>query len=164
MPNPSGNRADKAIQVGSRRTLGWIAILLLLNLGSVIVQCTPLSREVEQVPNRPVTKAFDVNEGVLRKAVERVFAKKNYQLDPERSTAHHLQSRWLEEGSYRTMIIADLRSIKRSQSEVTLRVLLEEKKTWSEIWAPMDEIGIDVYDLLMDDVSIESYRVLYDGG
>jgi hypothetical protein len=119
---------------------------------------------MEQVPNRPVTKTFDVNEEVLRKAVERVFAKKNYQVDPQRSTAHHLESRWYEEGSYRTMITADLRAIRRSQSELTLRVFLEKKGTWSDIWAPMDEIGVDVYDLLMDDVSLESYRVLYDGG
>jgi hypothetical protein len=164
MSNSSGRRADRAVRVGSRRPLGWVLIFLLFNLSSVIVQCTPLSHEAEQVPNRPVTKSFDVKEEVLRKAVERVFAKKHYQLDPERSTAQHLQSRWLEEGSYRSMIIADLRSIRRNQSELTLRVLLEKKKTWSEIWAPMDEIGIDVYDLLMDDVSMESYRVLYDGG
>lgn len=137
---------------------------MLLGMGLVIAQCTPLSHEMEQVPNRPVTKTFDVNEEVLRKAVERVFAKKNYLMDPERTTVHHLESRWLEEGSYRTMITADLRSIKRSQSELTLRVLLEKKGTWSEIWAPMDEIGVDVYDMLMDDVSMESYRVLYDGG
>jgi hypothetical protein len=164
MSNSSGKKAERAVQVGSRWTGGWIIILLLLGLGFVIVQCTPLSHDTEQVPNRPVTKTFDVNEEALRKAVERVFAKKNYQIDPERSTAHHLQSGWLEEGSYRTMIAADLRSIKRSQSELTLRVLLEKKGGWSEIWAPMDEIGIDVYDLLMDDVSMESYRVLYDGG
>jgi hypothetical protein len=164
MSNSSGRRADRAVQVGSRRTLGWIIILLVINLGPVIVQCTPLSNDMQQVPNRPVTRTFEVNEEVLRKAAERVFAKKHYQLDPERTTVHHLQSRWLEQGSYRTMIIADLRSIKRSQSELTLQVLLEKKKTWSEIWAPMDEIGTDVYDLLMDDVSMESYRVLYDGG
>ncbi|MGE5312304.1 MAG: hypothetical protein ACM3MN_11235 [Nitrospirota bacterium] len=164
MSNSSGKKAERAVQVGSWWTGGWIIILLLVGMGFVIIQCTPLSQEVEQVPNRPVTRTFDVNEEMLRKAVERVFAKKNYQLDPERTTAHHLQSRWLEEGSYRTMIIADLRSIKRSQSEVTLRVLLEKKGAWSEIWAPMDEIGIDVYDLLMDEVSMESYRVLYDGG
>jgi len=164
MSNSSGKKAERAVQVGPRLTGGWSIIFLLLGMGLVILQCTPLSHEVEQVPNRPVTKTFDVNEDVLRKAVERVFVKKNYQLDPERCTAHHLQSRWLEEGSYRTMITADLRSIKRSQSELTLRVLLEKKGTWSKVWAPMDEIGVDVYDLLMDDVSMESYRVLYDGG
>jgi hypothetical protein len=164
MSNSSGKKAEMAVQVGSRWTGGWIVILLLLGMGTVIIHCTPLSHEVEQMPNRPVTKAFDVNEEILRKAVERVFAKKNYQLDPEQTTAHHLQSSWLEEGSYRTMIMADIRSTKRSQSELTLRVLLEKKGAWSEIWAPMDEIGIDVYDLLMDDVSMESYRVLYDGG
>jgi len=163
MSNSSGKKAERAVQMGSRWTGGWI-ILLLLGMGLVILQCTPLSQEMELVPNRPVTKTFDVNEDVLRKAVERVFVKKNYQLDPERTTVHHLQSRWLEEGSYRTMITADLRSMKRSQGELTLRVLLEKKGTWSEIWAPMDEIGVDVYDMLMDEVSMESYRVLYDGG
>jgi hypothetical protein len=164
MSNSSGKKAERAVEVGSRCTGWWNIVLLLLGIGFVIVQCTPLSHEVERVPNRPVTRTFDVNEEVLRKAVERVFAKKNYRLDPERTTAHHLQSSWLEEGSYRTMIIADLRKLKRSQSEVTMRVLLEKKGMWSEIWVPMDEIGIDVYDVLMDDVSMEMYRVLYDGG
>jgi hypothetical protein len=164
MSNSSGRGTDRGVPVRSRRPRVWIIIFLLVNLGAVVVQCTPLSQEARQMPNRPVTKGFDVNEDVLRKAVERVFAKKHYQLDPERSTLHHLQSRWLEEGSYRTIIIGDLRSIKRNQSDLTLQVLLEKKKTWSDVWVPMDEIGIDVYDLLMDDVSMESYRVLYDGG
>jgi hypothetical protein len=163
MSNSSGKKAERTVQVGSRWTGGLFIILLLLGLGS-IVHCTPLSHQPEQVPNRPKTETFDVKEDVLRKAVERVFAKKNYQLDPKETTAHHLQSRWVEEGSYRTKILADLRSLKKNQTELTLRVLLEKKGMWSEVWTPMDEIGMDVYDLLMNDVSTESYRVLYEGG
>ena len=164
MSNSSGKKAGRLVQVGSRWTGGWVIFLLLLGLGSVLVQCTPLSHQPDQVPNRPKTETFDVHEGVLRKAVERVFAKKNYPLDPTVTTEHHLQSRWVEEGSYRTMIIADLRSLKKNQTQLTLRVVLEKKGMWSEVWTPMDEIGMDAYDLLMNDVSTESYRVLYDGG
>ena len=138
--------------------------LLLLGIGLVVVHCAPLSYEMEQMPNRPVTRTFEVKEEVLRKSVERVLAKKRYELDPERSTLHHLESRWLQDGSYRSMITAELRSLKRNQSELTLRVLLEQKGMWSDTWTPMDKIGIDVYDMLMDHVSTESYRVLYEGG
>ncbi|HVO83839.1 MAG TPA: hypothetical protein VMU60_05390 [Syntrophobacteria bacterium] len=149
----------------SRRTGGWVIFLLLLGLGSVVVQCSqPLSHQPDQVPNRPRTETFDVNEGVLRKAVERVFAKKSYPLDPQVTTAHHLQSRWVEEGFYRAMLIADLSSLKKNQTELTLRVLLEKRGMWSKVWSPTDEIGMDTYDLLMNDVSTESYRVLYEGG
>jgi hypothetical protein len=162
MSNSSPGTAARAAQTGFRSAGKWI--FLLLGIGFLAVHCTPLSEVPEQAPNRPATRTFDVKEQVLRKAVERVFAKKNYQLDSERSTRDHVQSKWLEEGSWRTMITAELRALKRNQTELTLYVLFEKKGAWSEIWAPMDEIGIDVYDLLMDEVSMESYRVLYDGG
>jgi hypothetical protein len=124
----------------------------------------PLSNDPERVPNRPVTRRFDVREEVLRKAVERVLVKKNYVLDPGQSTPHHVRTKWLQDGSYRSMATADLRSLKRSESELTLRVLFEKKGVMSETWTPLDEIGSDTYDMLMDDVSLETYRVLYDGG
>jgi len=124
----------------------------------------PLSDAREQVPNRPVTRSFDVREEVLRKAVERALVKKNYLLDPEQSTPHHVQTKWLHDGSYRSMAIADLRVLKRSESELTLRVLFEEKGFMSGRWDPVDEIGSDTYDMLMDEVSLEAYRVLYEGG
>jgi hypothetical protein len=124
----------------------------------------PLSYYPERVPNRPVTRSFDVREEVLRKAVERVLINKNYVLDPEQSTAHQVRTKWLHDGSYRSMAIADLRPLKRSESELTLRVLFEEKGFMSEVFNPLDEIGSDTYDMLMDEVSLEAYRVLYDGG
>jgi hypothetical protein len=105
-----------------------------------------------------------VREEVLRKAVERVLINKNYVLDPEQSTAHQVRTKWLHDGSYRSMAIADLRPLKRSESELTLRVLFEEKGFMSEVFNPLDEIGSDTYDMLMDEVSLEAYRVLYDGG
>lgn len=163
MSNSSRRTLARADRTRLRWMGGWI-ILLLLGISLLALHCTPLSHELEMVPNRPVTRTFEVREELLRKAVERVIAKKSYQVDPERSTAHHVQSKWLEEGLYRSMIAAELRSSRRNQSELTLRVLLEKKGTWSEIWRPFDEIGVDVYEMLMDEVSMESYRVLYDGG
>jgi hypothetical protein len=124
----------------------------------------PLSYYPERVPNRPVTRSFDVREEVLRKAVERVLVGKDYVLDPEQSTPHHVRTKWLYDRSYRSMAIADLRSLKRSESEMTLRVLFEEKGFMSERWDPVDKIGSDTYDMLMDEVSLEGYRVLYEGG
>ena len=50
MSNSSGKKAERAVQVGSWWTGGWIIILLLVGMGFVIVQCTPLSHEAEQVP------------------------------------------------------------------------------------------------------------------
>lgn len=148
---------------GLKRRGGRI-LLLLLAVSFLLVHCMPFSESPDRVPNRPVTRSFDVREEVLRKAVDRVLVKKNYVLDPEQSTPHRVRTKWLHDGNYRSMAIADLRSLKRNESELTLRVLFEEKGFMSDAWNPVDKIGSDTYDMLMDEVSLENYRVLYEGG
>lgn len=155
---------DRVAALDGLRRRGGRILPLLFAAGLLLAHCMPLSQYPERVPNRPVTRSFDVKEEVLRKAVERVLIKKSYVLDPEQSTAHQVRTKWLHDGSYRSMAIADLRSLKRSESELTLRVLFEEKGFMSERWDPVDKIGADTYDMLMDEVSLEGYRVLYEGG
>jgi len=39
---------------------------------------------------------------------------------------------------------------------------LEQKLVFKDEWKPMDEIGEDTYKILMGDIEMECYRVLYD--
>jgi hypothetical protein len=160
----SRRSADSTCAPDGLRWRGRRILPLLFAVSLLLAHCMPLSNELDRVPNRPVTRSFDVKEEVLRKAVERVLVRKNYVLDPGQSTAHHIRTKWVQDGSYRSMAVADLRSLKRSESELTLRVLFEKKGFMSETWNPLDEIGVDTYDMLMNDVSMETYRVLYEGG
>ncbi|UCG13239.1 MAG: hypothetical protein JSU72_01740 [Deltaproteobacteria bacterium] len=125
--------------------------------------CTPLSHREESVPNRPVTKAFKARPDVLRKAVERALVNKNYGLETERSTFEHVETGWLRDGRYRSIVKGDIRPINRERTELTLTIIVEKKSLGKEVWNPWDEVGIDTYDQLMGDVEMEIYRVLYDG-
>jgi hypothetical protein len=160
----SQRNADRAGVPTGLRWRGGRILALLWALNLLLLQCMPLSETGETVPNYPATMSFGVKETVLRKAVERALVKKNYVLDREQSTPHQVRTKWLQEGSYRTMAVADLRALKKSESELTLRVLLEKQGFFSETWKPVDEIGSDTYNRLMDDISLEADRVLYEGG
>ena len=142
---------------------GDIPLLILLSVLILLTQCAPMSHKQEWVPNRPETRVLPAKSEVVRTAVERVLHKKNYSLDSEMSNSLHLQTEWLEEGKYRNMVKADLKPIEKSKTEVTLHVLIQEKKLFKEEWEPIDEIGEDTYRIIMGDVEMECYRVLYDG-
>jgi hypothetical protein len=100
---------------------------------------------------------------IIREAVKRVLDKKKFFLDEEQSNSLYIQSEWLEEGRYRSMVKAALKPLERSRTEVRLQILVEKKGVFKDDWEPADEIGIDVYRSFLDDVEMEGYRVLYDG-
>ena len=114
------------------------------------------------VANRPERTTFKVKPDVLREAVERALAKKNFTVDTKQSNHLHVQSQWLEDGGYRSMAIADINPESSSRSQLTLQIYLEKKALFSDEWKPLDTIGEDTYRVLLSDIEMECYRVLYE--
>ncbi len=114
------------------------------------------------VPNRPEKKVFKIKPDVLKEAVERVLGKKKFTLDANQSNELHLQTKWLEDQSYRSRVVADIKPLSRTKSELTLMMYLEKKLVFLNKWKPMDEIGEDTYSIMLGDIEMECYRVLYD--
>ena len=100
---------------------------------------------------------------MLREAVESALEQQKFTLDTKRSNQLHAQSQWLRDGSYRSMAVADIEPEARSRSQLTLQLYLEKKALFSDEWKPMDEIGEDTYKVLLGDIEMECYRVLYEG-
>jgi hypothetical protein len=100
---------------------------------------------------------------VVRTALERALVKKHYALNDEKSNSLHVQTEWLEEGKHRNMIRADLKPVGQNKTEVTLHVFIQKRKLFKEEWEPMDVVGEDTYRIIMGDLEMECYRVLYDG-
>lgn len=140
--------------------------LFLLSLSVVILlaHCSPpLTHKQAMVANRPQKKIFKVKPNVLREAVERALEEKNFVLDTKRSNQLHVQSQWLKDGGYRSMAVAEINPESTSRSQLTLQVYLEKKAIFSDEWKPVDEIGEDTYRILLSDIEMECYRVLYEG-
>ncbi len=142
---------------------GVILLLLLVSMIVVLTQCTtPMSQKKAMVPNRPEKKVFKIKPDVLKEAVERVLGKKKFTLDANQSNELHLQTKWLEDQSYRSRVVADIKPLSRTKSELTLMMYLEKKLVFLNKWKPMDEIGEDTYSIMLGDIEMECYRVLYD--
>jgi hypothetical protein len=114
------------------------------------------------VANRPQKKVFRVKPDVVREAVERVLEKKKFTLDARQSNEVHIQTEWLEEGGYRSMAVADIKPLSKVQTELKLYLQLEEKLAFRDKWESLDEIGEDTYKIMLSDIEMECYRVLYD--
>ncbi|MEJ2234314.1 MAG: hypothetical protein P8X67_10335 [Syntrophobacterales bacterium] len=137
--------------------------LLLLSLPAYLTHCSrPLTHRQEMVANRPQKKVFRVKPDVVREAVERVLEKKKFTLDARQSNEVHIQTEWLEEGGYRSMAVADIKPLSKVQTELRLHIQLEEKLAFRDKWEPLDEIGEDTYKIMLSDIEMECYRVLYD--
>ena len=140
-----------------------LLFLLLLSMPTFLAYCTkPLTHRQEMVANRPQTKVFRLKPDVVREAVKRVLEKKKFYLDPEKSTPLHLETEWLEDGGYRSMAVIDIKPLARSRTELELKMLLEKKVVFKDKWKPVDEIGADTYKMMLGDIEMECYRVLYD--
>ena len=139
-----------------------LLFLLLLSMITLLTDCTkPLSQQQEMVPNRPETKVFKFKSDVLREALERYMAKNKFYVDTERSSPLHVQTEWLEDGGYRTMLVADMKTLSKSQTELKLQMFLEQKSMFQDQWKPTDEIGADTYRRMLGDIEMECFRVLY---
>lgn len=140
-----------------------LLFLLLLSMPAFLAYCTkPLTHRQEMVANRPQKKVFRLKPDVVREAVERVLEKKKFTLDTRQGNELHIQTEWLEDGGYRSMVVADIKQLARSKTELKLQMFLEKKLVFHDKWKPMDEIGEDTYKIMLSDIELECYRVLYD--
>ena len=145
---------------GSGRSL--LLFLLLLSMSILLVDCSkPLSQSREPVPNRPETKVFKFRSDVVREAVERYMDKNKFSVDTEMSSQLRVQTEWLQEGGYRTMLVADMKPLSKSRTELKLQMFLEQKSMFKDKWQPTDEVGEDTYRHMLGDIEMECFRVLY---
>jgi hypothetical protein len=114
------------------------------------------------VKNRPQKKVFKLKSNVVKEAVERVLEEKKFVLDSEQSNELRIQTEWLEDGGYRSMAVVDFKPLSKGQTQLKVHLLLEKKLLLRDEWEPMDEIGEDTYRLMLSDIEMECYRVLYD--
>ena len=142
-----------------------LPMLLFILMGMVIflVHCTkPMTHKQVMVTNRPEKKVFKMKPDVVREAVERALEKKKFILAAKQSNELHLETEWLEDQGYRSKVEADIEPLSRSKTQLTVMMYLEQKLVFKDEWKPMDEIGEDTYKILMGDIEMECYRVLYD--
>ena len=140
-----------------------LLFLLLLSMPIFLAYCTkPLTHRQEMVANRSQKKVYKLKSDVVKEAVERVLEKKKFYLDTRQSNELHIQTEWLEESGYRSMAVVDIKPLRRNQTELKLQLYLEKKLMFRDKWEPMDEIGEDTYKIMLSDIEMECYRVLYD--
>lgn len=140
-----------------------LLFLLLLSMPTFLASCTkPLTHRQEMVANRPQKKVFKVKPDVVKEAVERVLEKKKFILNTRQSNELRIQTEWLEDGGYRSMAVVEIKPLSKGQTQLKVHLLLEKKLAFRDEWDPMDEIGEDTYRLLLSDIELECYRVLYD--
>jgi hypothetical protein len=128
-----------------------------------LVHCSkPLTHKQEMVTNRPEKKVFKMKPDVVREAVKRALENKKFIMASEQSNELHLETEWLVDQGYRSKVEADIKPLSRSKTELSIMMHLEKKLVFLDKWKPMDEIGEDTYRILMGDIEMECYRVLYD--
>jgi hypothetical protein len=138
-------------------------LLVLMGMIVLLARCsTPISHKQEMTTNRPQKEVFRLKADVVREAVQKVLEKRNFTLAAKQSNELHLETEWLEDQGYRTKVEADLKPLSRSKTELTLTMYLEEKLLLRDKWEPMDTIGEDTYRIMLGDIEMECYRVLYD--
>ena len=140
-----------------------LLLLLLLGMSTFLTHCArPLTHRQEMVKNRPQKKVFRLKPNVVREAVERVLEDKKFVLDSRQSNESRIQTEWLEDGGYRSMAVVDIKPLSKGKTQLKVHLQLEKKRVFRDDWEPMDEIPEDTYKMMLSDIEMECYRVLYD--
>ncbi len=129
----------------------------------LLTNCAWQSPLTKSVANRAESKIFDLKAAVVVKAVERVLTQKKYTLNSEQSNPYHFETEWLQDGRYRNRVRAQVKPLAKDRSELIVELFLEQKTFWEESWQPVRKIEKDAYENLLNEVLIESYRILYEG-
>jgi len=138
-------------------------LFILMAMVIFLFHCTkPMTHKQVMVPNRPEKQIFKMKADVVREAVERALEKKKFTVVEKLSNELHLETEWLEDQGYRSRVEADIEPLARSKTQLTLMMYLEQKLVFKDEWKPMEEIGEDTYKIIMGDIEMECYRVLYD--
>ena len=141
----------------------FLLFLLLLSMPTFLIHCSrPLTHRQEMVKNKPQKKVIRLKPEVVKEAVERVLEEKKFTLDDRQSNELRIQTEWLEDGGYRSMAVVDIKPLSKGQTQLKVYLHLEKKLLLRDEWEPMDEIGQDTYKLMLSDIELECYRVLYD--
>ena len=114
------------------------------------------------VKNKPQKKVFKLKPDVVKEAVERVLEDKKFTLDTRMSNKLRIQTEWLEDGGYRSMAVVNIKPLGKGQTQLKVHLQLEKKLMFRDEWETMDEIGEDTYRIMLNDIEMECYRVLYD--
>jgi hypothetical protein len=138
-------------------------LVVLLAMVVLLTNCMPLTHRQETMPSRPESQVLPAKLEVVREATKRALVNKNYPLEVEQGNALHLQTGWLKEEQYRSMVRADFARKTRNRTELTLQLTIQKKKLFGDGWEPSDKMPVDAYRILMGDIEMEVYRVLYDG-
>jgi hypothetical protein len=157
--NPGKVKEDKTHFVYNR----WPLLFILMGLVIFLSHCpAPMTQKQTMAPNRPEKKVFNMKPEVVKEAVQRALEKKKFILAAKQSNELHLETEWLEDQGYRSKVEVDLEPLSRSKTQLTLTMYLEKKLLFQDKWEPMDEIGEDTYKILLGEIEMECYRVLYD--
>ena len=137
--------------------------MVFMGMIVLLAHCSmPISQKQEMTTNRPEKRVLPMRPQIVREAVLKILEKRNFTLAATQSNDLHLETEWLEDQGYRTRVEADLKPLSRSKTELTLTMYLEEKLLLRDKWEPMDTIGEDTYRIMLGDIEMECYRVLYD--
>jgi len=156
----NGNATGRFTIAGSNHLISLLLILSIILLG--FSACALNTPSQTPVLNQPETKIMDFQSSVVMKALVQVLTEKKFVINPGRSHGQSLETEWLQDGSYRSMVLAEIQSLDKYRSRLKVRLLLQKKAFLKETWQPLDKVDKTIYKDFMNDVLIESYRVLYD--
>ncbi|MEW6673582.1 MAG: hypothetical protein AB1427_17955 [Thermodesulfobacteriota bacterium] len=155
-----GNVAGRLSSAGFNQVL--TPLLTLSVTLFLFIACAFHTPAETPVLNRPETTIIDAQSSVVMKALLKVLADKKFIINAGRSDGQTIETEWLQDGPYKSLVQAEVTPIAKYRSRLKVTLLLQKKAFMKETWEPTDKIDKTVYMDFINDVLIESYRVMYD--
>jgi hypothetical protein len=134
-------------------------IFFCLWIGVSLTACRELAPETV-LPDEGTknTRILHFNEKVIARAIARVARDQGFVGVKVESGNKRVETDYVEQGEWRTKIIATIEKISRQEREVTVLVVTEKKS--SAGWEPRKMMGKEQYDKLFGEIEMQAYREL----
>ena len=132
-------------------------ILFCLLLGLSLAACRELAPETV-LPEKatPNTRIFSSNEKFIARAIARVAKDRGFEGVKVKSDNSGVETDFVEQGEWRSKIIASIEKISRQEREVTVTVITEKKSSLG--WEPRKMMGKEQYEQLFGEIEMQIYR------
>ncbi len=111
------------------------------------------------------SQVFEASEKIIIRALTQVLKERGFGQSKveKKGEESRLDTEYVTQEDWRTKAEATVKKLNRKESEVTLKIITEQKKSGSSEWKPKKIMGKDQYEKLFNEIDMQIYREMGKG-
>ncbi len=136
-----------------------------MGVGLFLFACAHAPEEPPVLESEKNSQVFEASEKIIIRALTQVLKERGFGQSKveKKGEESRLDTEYVTQEDWRTKAEATVKKLNRKESEVTLKIITEQKKSGSSEWKPKKIMGKDQYEKLFNEIDMQIYREMGKG-